>query len=485
MGDVYEYNVRKEILERNKSGISLLPSQDVTGRGEAVKEYNEKHITIMMKKIICALAAVIVTVPGIAETKEVKAKTLKQEDMPSLQFSPYFFAQLQAGAGYVFPEGGSFLKLLTPVTSINAGYFFTPTWGARLSFNYGQGKSSVPKPEYGLEHAFYSYRKLGIFADGLLNINNAIAGYKPRTVDVSFYLGGGLITGLENFIAGYSSGSLPLELPDRWNTGQVFIAARGGLSMGVRLSPEIQLLVDGGVTIADDRLDCRIDNRPWMQATGKLGFSYNFNPFVHEREVIVRKEANKFSFVLLHVNFVDLGNLLTLNLGADVGLSKHVALGVVGKVNPWVFNKETDNAKFDNKTMGYLTAKYYPWNIFSGLHFDVMGGASGYTQRGQEGTVDRGYKAGGGLGAGYTYVISKHLNLEIAAGAWIGHKNYDTIPSLTDGKVLSSSSKFFVEPYELKIGLSWVLNPDSRPGLRYNKKKKQAEETETNESTEY
>lgn len=480
MGDVYEYNVRKEILERNKSGISLLPSQDVTGRGEAVKEYNEEHITIMMKKIICALAAVIVTVPGIAETKEVKAKTLKQEDMPSLQFSPYFFAQLQAGAGYVFPEEGSFIKLVTPMTSINAGYFFTPTWGARLSFNYGRGKSSVPQePHVYTSGAVYGYRMLGIFADGLLNINNGLAGYKPRVVDVSLYLGGGLITGTDNYNAGYGSISLHLDLPDRWAVGQVFPAARGGLVLGVKISPEIQLLFDGGVTVSDDRLDSRIDNRPWMQGVGKVGFSYNFNPFVHEREVIVRKEANKFSFVLLNVNFVDLGNLLTLNLGADVGLSKHVALGVVGKVNPWVFNKETDNAKFDNKTMGYLTAKYYPWNIFSGLHFDVMGGASGYTQRGQEGTVDRGYKVGGGIGAGYTYVISKHLNLEIAAGAWIGNKNYDTLPALNDGKVLSSSSKFFVEPYELKIGLSWVLNPDSRPGLKYKKNKKAQTENET------
>ena len=432
---------------------------------------NKKQTIIMLKKIFCTVAVAILLVPGAVRAQEDK--------MPAIEFAPHFFVQFQAGGGYVFPESGKFLDLVTPMASINAGYIFNPVLGARLSFNYGRGKSSVTK-EINPRKAgsVYGYRTLGIFADGMLNLSNALAGYKPRAVDFSLYVGGGIINGLENFNAGYGSSGLPINLPDRWAAGQVFAAARGGLLMGVNISPEIQLVFDGGVTVSDDRLDSRIDKRPWFQGTGKVGFSVNFNPYVHERVVIVRQKTNKFSFVLLHLNFVDLGNLLTLNLGADVGLSKHVAVGVVGKVNPWVFNKETDNPKFDNKTMAYLTAKYYPWNIFSGLHFDVMAGASGYTQRGQEGTVDRGYKAGGGIGAGYSYAISKGLNLEIAAGAWIGQKRYDTIPSITDGKVLSSSSKFFAEPYELKIGLSWVLNPDSRPGLKYKKNKQTQTENE-------
>lgn len=424
----------------------------------------------MLKKIICTLAATLLLAPCAVRA---------QDDMPAIEFAPHFFAQFLAGGGYVFPERGKFMELATPMTSINAGYIFNPLWGARLSFNYGRGKSSVPKEiNPTIAGSVYGYRTLGIFADGMLNLGNALAGYKPRAVDFSLYAGVGVIDGIENFNAGYGSSSLPINLPDRWMPGKVFGAARVGLLVGVNISPEIQLVFDGGVNVSDDRLDSRVDKRPWFQSTGKVGFSYNFNPYIHERVVIVKQESNKFSFVLLNLNFVDLGNLLTLNLGADVGLSKHVALGVVGKINPWVFNKESDNPKFDNKTMAYLIAKYYPWNIFSGLHFDVMGGASGYTQRGWEGTVDRGYKAGGGIGAGYTYAVGKRLNLEIAAGIWIGQKRYDTIPGITDGKVLSSSSKFFIEPYELKIGLSWVLNPDSRPGLKYNKNKQTKTENE-------
>lgn len=422
----------------------------------------------MLKRIFCAVAAAMLLAPGV-----VRAQVDKK---PAFEFAPHVFVQFQAGGGYVVPERGKFMALVTPMTSINAGYIINPVWGARLSVNYGRGKSSVPKEiKPSMAGAVYGYRTMGIFADGMFNLTNAKEGYQPRLVDFSLYLGAGIIDGLENYNAGYGSFSYLINLPDRWATGRVFAAGRGGVVMGVNISPEIQLTLDAGVTVSDDLLDSRIDRRPWFQGTGKLGFSYNFDPHVHDLIIIERQEFNKFSFVLLNLNFVDLGNLLTFNLGVDVGLSKHIALGVVGKFNPWVFNKQSDDPKFDNKTMAYLTAKYYPWNIFSGMHFDLMGGASGYTQRGDDGTVDKGDKIGGGIGAGYTYAIGKRLNLELAAGVWIGQKRYDTISGIRDGKVLSSSSKFFVEPYELRVGLSWVLNPDSHPSLKYKKKLTQNE----------
>lgn len=407
----------------------------------------------MLKKIICVVSAVVLMTQGVV---------MAQDKMPAIEFTPYFFAQIQAGAGSVIPEYANYVDIVTPVTAINVGYFINPSIGVRMSVNYGRGKSVVPKEINPVAAgAVYGYRMLGAYADGILNFNNAFAGYKRRAVDLSMYLGAGVIEGLENFNAGYGSTNLHVELPDRWAAGQMFIAGRAGLILGVNITPEAQLTFDGGLTVSKDRLDSRIDGRPWMQATGKIGLQYNFNPFVHERQVLIRKEANKFSFVLLNLNLVDLANRLTLNIGADVGISKHMTMGFVGKYCP---TKDSEDS--DSKKMVYLTAKYYPWNIFSGLHFDVMGGISKYAQKNPDNAVERGDKIGAGLGVGYTYVINKSLNLEASAGAWIGQKNYTNYTGNTDGKVLPTSGKSFVEPYEIRIGLSWVINPDSRPGRK-------------------
>lgn len=380
------------------------------------------------------------------------------KEAPAIHFAPSFTLGFSAGLGSTLMEGAPFINTVVPTTQINVGYYFTPVWGARLAGSYGTTKSST-QGIYG--PVSYTYRSFNFFGDALINLNNAFAGYKGgRPVEVYFYAGIGAIIGTENYHAGANmQGNIPISLPDHWTPTKAFLAGRGGLMMAVRATPNLQFIVDGGVTVSDDKLDSRIDKRPWLKATGQIGLAYNFDPFLHKLAVIERKANNIPYYVGLNLNFVDLGYLGTLNVGADINVSKHLVLGLTAKFNPWVFNKNGDDPLYDNKTMAYIGIKGYPWNIFDGWHFDAMAGWSKYRSKDRDKHPEEGHKFGAGVGFGYSYIINKTLNLEIGAGCWMGAKRFDTRESLSDNTRLNSGTKFFIEPYNISLGLTWVINP--------------------------
>lgn len=406
----------------------------------------------MIKKLLYATSALILLATGAAN-----AQTDKKQAAPEIQFAPHLFVQVEEGLAVSMFEGRDLTSLVTPKTTINVGYNFSPVWGTRFSASYGQGKSYMTSGDRG---KYYAYRNLMLFADGTFNLSSALAGFrKDRKVIFDVYTGAGAIFGLENYQAGITTYNIPIGLKNQWGRGETFFAGRAGIYMGINITPNLQLMIDGGAVVSSDKVDSKIDNRPWVQGSAQLGLCCNFDPNIHEQEVIVKRKDNEARYIAFGFNAFDVINLVTLNVSADINLTKHMALGLVGKFNPWVFNKGTDKEKFDNKRMVYLNTKFYPWYIYDGWHFDVMGGWCDYTQRNSEGLTESGNKFGAGLGAGYTYILTKHLNLELGVGFWLGQKSYNTTPNLASSTVVSSGKEFFIEAYNVQIGLSWVINP--------------------------
>lgn len=87
-------------------------------------------------------------------------------------------------------------------------------------------------------------------------------------------------------------------------------------------------------------------------------------------------------------------------------------MGVVGKFNPWVFSPGTEYERMDQRTMAYLTTKYYPWYIFDGWHIDAMAGWSQYKTIGITGPkLDEGtYAANMTLGQNRSRSIAQYFN---------------------------------------------------------------------------
>ena len=134
----------------------------------------------------------------------------------------------------------------------------------------------------------------------------------------------------------------------------------------------------------------------------------------------IQGQVNKDIFYLpqfaLKTNALYLGTT-TLNLGMEVGLSKHYSLDVSGNWNPWTFS---DNKKI--KHWGIQPElRYWLCERFNGHFFGLHGHYAKYNVGGikQLGLKHRRYEGelyGGGISYGYQWILSNRFSMEATLG---------------------------------------------------------------------
>lgn len=63
----------------------------------------------------------------------------------------------------------------------------------------------------------------------------------------------------------------------------------------------------------------------------------------------------------------------------------------------------------------------------------------------------------GGIGAGYTHILSRDWNIEFGAGLWGGQTAYRTYRCTNCGSVVDQGRKFFILPDDLYVSLIFVF----------------------------
>ncbi|MCQ2170923.1 MAG: DUF3575 domain-containing protein [Bacteroidales bacterium] len=162
-------------------------------------------------------------------------------------------------------------------------------------------------------------------------------------------------------------------------------------------------------------------------------------------------KAQQFS---VSTNILDYVNLGTLNLDASYGLDVHWSVGAAVKYNPYT----------NRQRSGALTARFWPWHVFSGwwvagaMRYQEYntGGYKTFRKKEDEPT-NEGDRLGGGLSGGYSYMLGKHFNLDIGAGFWMGYDLFKIYSCPTCGSVVGSGRKFFILPSDLTLGISYVF----------------------------
>jgi hypothetical protein len=71
--------------------------------------------------------------------------------------------------------------------------------------------------------------------------------------------------------------------------------------------------------------------------------------------------------------------------------------------------------------------------------------------------AEEGDRVGLGLYSGYTYMLSKHLNLEFGLGLWGGTSWYRRYSCSYCGLTLERGRKWFLLPDDLMISLAYVF----------------------------
>lgn len=137
--------------------------------------------------------------------------------------------------------------------------------------------------------------------------------------------------------------------------------------------------------------------------------------------------------VALHNNILyDIGK--ALSLGTEVAVGKHSTLELYGSIRPW---KETTN-EINKHWLAQLQYRYYTCQKYNGFYFGpyVHGGEFNVENatfpfgalKCLNGARYEGWLAGAGIGVGYEFVITKHLNLGLEVGGGytrIDYKQFD------------------------------------------------------------
>lgn len=150
-------------------------------------------------------------------------------------------------------------------------------------------------------------------------------------------------------------------------------------------------------------------------------------------------------------NAADYANLGTLNVSADYAFDRHWSIGAGIKYNPYTYRQQSYA----------LNAKYWPWHSFSGWWISAGARWQEYNTAGwyvpDRKRTSEGDRIGGGLSGGYTYMLSRHFNLDIGAGFWTGYEKYVVYSCPKCGQILSSGTKVFILPSEIILGISYVF----------------------------
>ena len=171
------------------------------------------------------------------------------------------------------------------------------------------------------------------------------------------------------------------------------------------------------------------------------------------------------------VNAADMVSLGTISAEGSVSVGQHATINAVAKVNPWTFNKNRPE-QFQNRQQTYsIGARWWPWNVYSGWWMagraqyqqynrggsQVLNAATSWGSRGEPGMTEEGDAYGLSLGAGYSLMLGKHVNIDFGLEVWGGRTIYTVYACPTCGKVTESGKKWFFLPNDLVLSFQWVF----------------------------
>lgn len=152
-------------------------------------------------------------------------------------------------------------------------------------------------------------------------------------------------------------------------------------------------------------------------------------------------------------NALDYLNLGTLNAEASYALARHWSVSAAVKYNPFTYG----GARYRQRSAS-VSAKYWFWHIYSGWWLNGRLRCQEYNQGGFRGPETReGNRLGAGLSAGYSYILSPRLNLDLSLGFWAGRNHYRIYECQSCGLTLSRGTGPFLLPCDVAVSLSYVL----------------------------
>ena len=161
----------------------------------------------------------------------------------------------------------------------------------------------------------------------------------------------------------------------------------------------------------------------------------------------------------LSTNLLDYACLGTMNADISYSVSRRWSVMAAIRYNPFTFNEGDPEEQFQMRQQSYAVgARLWPWHTMSGWWF---AGKLRYQEYNYGGILspesEEGDRFGAGLYAGYTYMLTSHLNLEFGTGLWSGMSHYRTYSCPKCGRTIDKGTKYFLLPDDLMISVAYVF----------------------------
>lgn len=163
--------------------------------------------------------------------------------------------------------------------------------------------------------------------------------------------------------------------------------------------------------------------------------------------------------VSLSTNLLGYIDFATLNAEASCAVSRHWSAVASLRYNPWTFGSGRPGRQVQSRQQCYAAgARYWLWHTYSGWWFS---GKAQYQEYNTGGILDpstaEGDRFGIGFGAGYSYMLHPHLNIEFGIGLWGGYDSYVYYSCPSCGLTVNRGERVFVLPNDIMISLSYVF----------------------------
>ena len=166
--------------------------------------------------------------------------------------------------------------------------------------------------------------------------------------------------------------------------------------------------------------------------------------------------AQKFSLSTDLLGYACLG---TMNADMSYSMSQKWSIVAGVRYNPFTFRKGDAQRQFQMRQQSYsIGARLWPWHTWSGWWFAGKIRYQEYNFGGIRSPETReGDRFGGGLYAGYTYMLGPHLNIEFGLGLWSGLDVYKCYSCPVCGVTLKSGKTRFILPDDIMISFAYVF----------------------------
>lgn len=170
----------------------------------------------------------------------------------------------------------------------------------------------------------------------------------------------------------------------------------------------------------------------------------------------LKADSGRFA---VSTNLLDYARLATLNIDASCAVSRHWSVLAGTRYNPFTFNEGDPQKQFQYRQRSYSAgARWWMWHTWSGWW---LAGKTRYQEYNVGGIISKkteeGDRVGLGLYAGYTHMLTPHLNLEFGLGMWGGMTWYRTFSCPACGITVDSGRKWFARPDDVMASLVYVF----------------------------